>query len=611
MNRAQLVCFSVLGATALLFLACGDSQRRPLGSTSPEVFDDASAPTPDAGCGQLRCSRDLKQVLRVCDGREEVVEDCAVGMGCGDGRCVDACTSAELSKGSIGCSFWTLPPEEARLGLGSCYTAMITNTWDRPVAISAELGNAPLDISRSTYTAEVVDRNVTYTPLTGPLAPGGVAIVFLSQGSGEGATEEFTPCPPNIVPALAEDPLSHGTTITRAFHLKTDAPVSAYSIYPYGGARSWMPAATLIQPVSSWGTNYVAITGGTLQMTGGGYPDVISATTLQIIAEEDDTEVRIRPSADIDDGIDVPGAAQGYPRTWMLSRGQVLQFSQRRELTGSAIESNKRIGLFGGTECTNLPTSYSACDIFQQQIPALSQWGSEYALAPYPTRIPSAAGSEILERVPWRLVGAVDGTQLTYDPERPAGAPDTLDAGQSATFLTDRFIVVKSQGASHPFYAGVYMTGSSFNGTIPTGGGNTSQTYTTGDPDYVNVVPADQFLDRYVFFVDHTFPETSLTIVRRKTADGFRAVELECAGEITGFRPVGAKGEYEAAWVRLTEAAAGKKFAKGTCGYGRHEAKSDGPFSVTVWGTGEYTSYGFAGGMGNRPLNEVTVPVPR
>jgi hypothetical protein len=44
---------------------------------------------------------------------------------------------------------------------------------------------------------------------------------------------------------------------------------------------------------------------------------------------------------------------------------------------------------------------------------------------------------------------------------------------------------------------------------------------------------------------------------------------------------------------------------------GRHEAKSEGPRSITVWGTGEYASYGFAGGMGSRPLHNVTIPVPR
>ncbi len=613
MNTARLrspLLVTCITIAAVGFVACESSSRAPLSTDTPQFEPDAGAAAPPQECGMLRCSRDLKSVLRVCEGKEEVIERCSEGLGCGDGRCVDACTSAELSKGSTGCSFWAIPPEETFRGSGSCFVATVTNTWDKAIAISAEHGDAALDISKSTYTAERVGDRVVYTRLEGPLPPGGVALVFLSEGDPRGAPEDFISCPTEVVPALRANPLREGTTIERAFHLKTDAPVSAYSIYPYGGARSMIPAATLLLPVSSWGTNYVAITAGTLPMAGGNYPiSQPAATTLQIIADEDDTEVRIRPTADIDDGDGVPGTAQGFPRAWKLSRGQVLQFVQMRELTGSALESNKRVGVFGGTECTFIPSSYTACDVLQQQIPALSQWGSEYALVPYPTRIPSAGGAEILERVPWRLVGAVDGTRLTYDPARPLGAPETLAAGESITFLTQDFVVVKSQDAEHPFYAGLYMTGAAFNGIVKTGSG-TTQTDTLGDPDYVNVVPTDQFLDRYVFFADYTYPETGLTIVRRKTQDGFRPVELDCAGEVAGFRPLGASGEYEFAWLTLTSAGIGKTFAKGTCNYGRHEAHSDGPFSITVWGTGQYASYGFAGGMGSRPLNPARVPVP-
>jgi hypothetical protein len=88
-------------------------------------------------------------------------------------------------------------------------------------------------------------------------------------------------------------------------------------------------------------------------------------------------------------------------------------------------------------------------------------------------------------------------------------------------------------------------------------------------------------------------------------------VELACAGAIEGFRPLGTAGEYELAWVHLTRGFKAQAFAKGTCGYGRHEARSDGPFSVTVWGTGRDASYGYAGGMGSRPVNDATPPPVR
>ena len=157
---------------------------------------------------------------------------------------------------------------------------------------------------------------------------------------------------------------------------------------------------------------------------------------------------------------------------------------------------------------------------------------------------------------------------------------------------------MKSQDADHPFYASVMMTGALFN--------SGASAPNDGDPDFVNVVPTDQFLDRYVFFADYTYPETTLTLVRRKTAKGFMPVELDCLGEVTGFRPLGSAGEYEYAWVDLTK---GFNPGSGTCGAGRREAKSDGPFAITVWGMGYCASYGYAGGAGSRALTQVEAPV--
>ncbi|MDF2696565.1 MAG: hypothetical protein K0S65_4948, partial [Labilithrix sp.] len=67
-------------------------------------------------------------------------------------------------------------------------------------------------------------------------------------------------------------------------------------------------------------------------------------------------------------------------------------------------------------------------------------------------------------------------------------------------------------------------------------------------------------------------------------------------------------GRYEFAWVKLTDGFVGQKFAKGECSYGRHEAHSDGPFDVTVWGTAQYASYGYVGGTGLRPINDAEPP---
>jgi hypothetical protein len=69
---------------------------------------------------------------------------------------------------------------------------------------------------------------------------------------------------------------------------------------------------------------------------------------------------------------------------------------------------------------------------------------------------------------------------------------------------------------------------------------------TLGDPDYVNIIPDDQFLDRYVFFIDYTYSDSTLTVVRRKNASGLHDVTLDCLGKVTGSTYCAPMGE--AAW---------------------------------------------------------------
>lgn len=582
--------------TALLVVACG-TDRNGFSEDGP-AFTGADASAPDAPLCGFHCSRDLKKVIKSCDTGFEETVTCGPDQGCGVDSCVDACRSAELSKGSVGCSFWTLPPDDPQYGAGACFAAMIANTWDRPVTVKAEWGTDPLDITGSIYTASKVGDKATYTKLTGPLEPGQVAIVFLAEAAIV-EDPQAVKCPDGTTAAVHIDPIRHGTTKTKAFHLTTDAPVSAYSSFPYGGAESYYPTATLLLPVSSWEKSYIAVSTGKF-----GDPQLANndRRTLQVVANEDDTKVSMRPVVAVGAGTDVAPVGAGEVQTWTLARGQVLQITQRGGVSGSPITADKPVGVFGGAPCNFLPAQVPYCDLTQQQIPPFSQWGTEYALVPFASRIQSVTGSA-RENVPWTFVGAVDGTVLTYEPKKPAGAPETLSAGETVYFMTDELVTVKSQDSKHPFYAAVQMTSSTFAGGAPGGG------MTTGDPDFVNIVPSDQFLDRYVFFADYTFPDTTLTVVRRKTAKGFSPVELECGGAIDGWQPLGSKGEYEYAWVKLTQGSIPQKLAGGECGYGRHEAHSDGPFSVTVWGVGRDASYGYAGGMGSRPINDAPPPL--
>ena len=581
----------VLSATALVAatapFAC--SSERDGGFTGGGMFADASAD--DASChGGLRCSRDLRAVVDACD-ESHVITECPVDQGCANGACVPACEVTASSSASIGCEFAALPPSRFREGAGSCFAAFVANTWAAPARIEAEYDGAPLDVARSGRLVRTSGDAVMYEPFDGQLAPGQVAVLFLGQSEGVGSTTSWVPCPSDVTPAVLVDTSIWRTGRGSSFRIKTSLPVSAYSIFPFGGAISYTPSATLLLPIRAWRTGYVAVDGWAASSTAGN-------PSTQIVAAEDGTEVTILPSAPIQAGYDVEGANKGEPITYRLKRGEAIQIAQKEQLVGSLISANKSIAVFGGHECMNIPSEqYFACETTQLQLFPVRSWGREYVAVPYLSR----RGLGVPEEYFYRIVAAVDGTELTYEPERPTGAPPTLGRGASVLFSTRDPFVVRSQDDAHPFAVYAYMSGASF----------VQAQLNDGDPEFTFVVPADQYLDRYAFFVDPSFRNSHIIVVRsRPEGKDFEPVELDCGGPLEGWQPVGTSGKYEFVRVRLTEMSVGQKVGAGTCGAGRRELQSRGPFGVTVWGTDSWASYAYPGGSAIRTLNDVD-PITR
>jgi len=215
------------------------------------------------------------------------------------------------------------------------------------------------------------------------------------------------------------------------------------------------------------------------------------------------------------------------------------------------------------------------------------------------------------ETPPWRVVGAVDGTQLTYEPAAPSGAPGALNRGQVAEFKSAGPFVIKSQDDAHPFYVSAHMTGGG--DVTPMG---------RGDPEFVNVVPPEQYLSSYTFFTDPTYPETNLVVVRKKSTTGFEDVSLDCAGTLGGWQPIDTADTYEYTRIDLVRH---DFIQQGNCDNGRHQMTSAAPFGLTVWGWGSaetggaynlpqaqgfYTqavSYAYPAGASVQPINTVVV----
>lgn len=516
------------------------------------------------------------------------------GPGFGDGPVSDECSAAEAAHSSIGCDYYAVHMDGAWSADNGCFVAFLANTSDIIARVQTTFQGIDVDLSQHAALPHGAGKNLTLDPFDpGVGIPAGeVAILFLAGPPTIGdpvANGDFnTPVECPIQPAFSTLTQLHGTGKGRAFHIKTTAPVVGYQMLPYGGGSAAVTGATLLMPTNVYGTNYIATNAYGASQTSGA-----PSASMDLVATEDQTSITILPNADIQPGGGVVGATKNVPTTYMLDAGETLQFTQNAEITGSPIQSDKPIGLFAGHPCLNVPMDQPYCDHAEQEIPPIQSLGHEYMAVTYRQRAQSP------ENPPWRIIGAVDGTQLSYS--SPVGGPSSVNQGDVVEFSTGTPYVVKSQDADHPFLLVGYMTGAS--AVTPSDG--------YGDADFVRAVATDQYLSRYIFFTDPTYPETNLVVTRRSDGGGYKDVTLDCAGVLTGWQNVDATHQF----TRI-DLVRHDFQPQGKCDNGRHEMTSDAQFGVTVWGWGSpettswtgYVSYGYPAGESVAQLTNVVVP---
>ncbi len=517
------------------------------------------------------------------------------GSPFGDGATTsDECAAAEQAGASVGCEYYAVEMDGGWAADNGCFVSFLANTSTSLAQVTASFQGINVDLSAHAVIPHGAGATLTldpFNPGTG-IPPGQVAILFLAGpptiGSPRSQGDFNTPVECPVLPAFSTLTQLHGTGMGRAFHITTTAPVVAYQMLPYGGGDAAVTGASLLLPTSVYGTNYIAV-----DAYGGSATTGSASTSMDIVASQDGTNITILPNADILAGGGVPAATANTPTTYMLNAGQTLQFTQVQEITGSPIQSDKPIGLFAGHPCLNVPVGQPYCDHAEQQIPPVQALGHEYMAVTYRQRAQSP------ENPPWRIIGAVDGTTLTYS--TPVGGPSSVNQGDVLEFDSGTPFVVQSQDADHPFLFVGYMTGAS---TVTPSDGY-------GDADFVRNVPTDQYLSKYVFFTDPTYPETNLVITRKAMNGSFADVTLDCAGTLTGWQSIDATHQY----TRI-DLVRHDFQPQGSCNNGQHEMDSTAPFGLTVWGWGTpettaytgYVSYGYPAGENVQTLTNVIVP---
>ncbi|MEC4748725.1 PKD domain-containing protein [Methylomicrobium sp. Wu6] len=284
---------------------------------------------------------------------------------------------------------------------------------------------------------------------------------------------------------------------------------------------------------------------------------------LQIIAQQDGTEVTVTPHDATIGGPDVKSIKAGKSARFTLNRLQSVQFKAKggitADLTGSVITSSKPISVFGGHQCAIVPNKALACDHLVEQIPTTNTWGTSFLTIPLATR----KDGDI-----FRILASNDGTTVKIDGTTVA----QLKRGQfkQVDLASGSFHEITTSG---PAIVIQYSKG-------------TSADQVVSDPFMMMIPPTAQFASDYIVSTPPEAPVAFNNYINIAAPTGqLEGMRLDGAPIATPFTAIGSTG-YSGAQVPV--------------GIGAHTINHLSPivpFGVYSYGFASSDSYGYPGGL--------------
>lgn len=443
---------------------------------------------------------------------------CAANESCTGGACVPLCEQVKLTPSTIGCSFFANRMDNY---YGDQSDALVIGNTSKTKVATVQLYLAP--------TGQNVEQ-----------AQG--APIMIQPGK----THTFT---------LSNTPIDKASSLRKggSYRVQSDIPVVAYQHSPLGSQAT--NDASMMFPEHALQSNYIISSWKQSQPSSPSY--------FNVIATADNTTVTWTPPVNTSAGNGVPAVAAGQTGMVVLNRFDTLQViapNPPGDISGTFVTADKPISVIGANECVNVPSiNVLYCDHIEEQMLPLEYWGKSYVGAHSPDR-----GTE---KHYWRVFAGEDQTTITTTPQQP-GTPVTLDKGKFVDIVVPNGTSFLFDG-DKPFLPVQYLEGQN-------GGAG------TGDPAMYQMIPVEQFLDRYAFATGTNYNLHYAQIIRVKGGPDVFVDGVAVSGYYT-------VGNFEVADWKIGE--------------GGHLAESVDPFGILNIGYTGVTSYAYPGGTRLKIIN--------
>ncbi|WP_438029637.1 IgGFc-binding protein [Sorangium sp. So ce233] len=551
-----------------------------------------------------------------------VLDTCDTGAGeaCRGGSCLPLCAVAEVERSNVGCEYWAVDLDNARIDATSNAAAQ-----QFAVVISNPQPDVPNEVHIFQDDGAPGDPPAPVEIASAIIAPLYLQVFKLGPREVDGSPEgEFN--------------TGTHTALTRhAYKITSKFPVVAYQFNPLENVNVFSNDASLLKPREAL-TYSPGVMSTAYIVTG--WPQTIASTDdpdtnfnplnpidlrafLTIVGTRDGTTVQVQTTAKVVGGGPVPETPANGSIEVELGAFDVLNLETggfNADFTGSIVKADQPIAVFTGGEASDAPhfrtlADRRCCaDHLEDQLDPIRATGKRFAVPHSPNRSQTVkeAGARI-EVVPEpeyvRIMAATGkGAEITTTLPPPDDRIALSSLGQFHDVTAWGDFLIES---SEPVIVSQIMASQNATGV--------RQGLPGGDPSLLILPPLEQFRQDYVFLTPDKYAFDFISVIAPPSAvvqlDGVTLGAEECeiapADGLTNEQRGGGAPPFVVYRCQLSfatidpEKQAPDNVLPGRQRDGVHRIAASAPVGLLVTGFDSFVSYAYAGGT---ELREIAAP---